>query len=71
MQTDGLRNFIDLYMQWVIILIHNCGMKASSLMWMGKKMIYECMDQMLSYEERLKADIQLDSYDQAKLIQEN
>ncbi|RVX18236.1 hypothetical protein CK203_006329 [Vitis vinifera] len=39
LMQDGLRNFIDLYMQQAIILILNC--------------------------ERLKADIQLDSYDQA------
>ncbi|CAL5345193.1 unnamed protein product [Camellia sinensis] len=28
--------------------------------------LYQCMDRMLSYDERLKADIQLDYYDQAK-----
>ena len=32
---DELRNFIDIYLQQVIILILNCGMKISSLMWMG------------------------------------
>ena len=31
---DGLRNFIDLYMQQAIILILNCGMEISSLMLM-------------------------------------
>ena len=27
--------------------------------------LFECMDRMLDYQERLKADIQLDSFDQA------
>ncbi|XP_028094883.1 uncharacterized protein LOC114294889 [Camellia sinensis] len=31
-----------------------------------KQGLYQCMDRMLSYDERLKADIQLDYYDQAK-----
>ncbi|KAI8543885.1 hypothetical protein RHMOL_Rhmol08G0253400 [Rhododendron molle] len=31
-----------------------------------KQGLHECMDRMLSYEERLTADIQLDYYDQAK-----
>ncbi|XP_010655311.1 uncharacterized protein LOC104880428 [Vitis vinifera] len=30
-----------------------------------RKGLFECMDRMLDYQERLKADIQLDSYDQA------
>ena len=30
-----------------------------------RKGLYECMDRMLGYEDRLKVDIQLDSYDQA------
>ncbi|RVW84750.1 hypothetical protein CK203_046693 [Vitis vinifera] len=30
-----------------------------------RKRLFECMDRMLDYQERLKADIQLDSYDQA------
>ncbi|RVW39168.1 hypothetical protein CK203_078168 [Vitis vinifera] len=30
-----------------------------------RKGLFECMDTMLDYQERLKADIQLDSYDQA------
>ncbi|RVW81720.1 hypothetical protein CK203_049553 [Vitis vinifera] len=30
-----------------------------------RKGLFECMDKMLDYQERLKADIQLDSYDQA------
>ncbi|KAJ9693656.1 hypothetical protein PVL29_009554 [Vitis rotundifolia] len=30
-----------------------------------RKGLFECMDRMLAYQERLKADIQLDSYDQA------
>ena len=29
-----------------------------------RKGLFECMDRMLDYQERLKADIQLDSYDQ-------
>ncbi|RVW32648.1 hypothetical protein CK203_076537 [Vitis vinifera] len=29
-----------------------------------RKELFECMDRMLDYQERLKADIQLDSYDQ-------
>ena len=29
-----------------------------------RKGLFECMDMMLDYQERLKADIQLDSYDQ-------
>ena len=32
---DELHNFIDIYLQQVIILILNYGMKISSLMWMG------------------------------------
>ena len=31
----------------------------------GRKGLFECMDRMLDYQERLKADIQFDSYDQA------
>ncbi|RVW92081.1 hypothetical protein CK203_037088 [Vitis vinifera] len=34
LMQDGLRNFIDLYMQQTIILILNCGMEISSLMLM-------------------------------------
>ena len=34
---DGLRNFIDFYMQQVIIIILNYAMKISSLMWMGEE----------------------------------
>ncbi|RVW94954.1 hypothetical protein CK203_040097 [Vitis vinifera] len=34
LMQDGLCNFIDLYMQQVIILILNCGMEISSLMLM-------------------------------------
>ena len=34
LMQDGLRNFIDLYMQQVTILILNCGMGISSLMLM-------------------------------------
>ena len=30
-----------------------------------RKRLFECMDKMLDYQERLKADIQFDSYDQA------
>ncbi|RVW88781.1 hypothetical protein CK203_034720 [Vitis vinifera] len=30
-----------------------------------RKRLFECMDKMLDYQERLKADIQLDSYNQA------
>ena len=30
-----------------------------------RKGFFECMDRMLDYQERLKADIQLDSFDQA------
>ena len=30
-----------------------------------RKGLYECMDRMLGFEDLLKADIQLDSYDQA------
>ena len=30
-----------------------------------RKGLFECMDRMLDYQERLKADIQLDSFDQA------
>ena len=30
-----------------------------------RKGLFECMDRLLDYQERLKADIQLDSYDQA------
>ena len=30
-----------------------------------RKGLYECMNRMLGFEDRLKADIQLDSYDQA------
>ena len=30
---DGPHNFVDLYIQWVIILIPNCA-ETSSLMWM-------------------------------------
>ena len=30
-----------------------------------RKGLFECMDRMLDYKERLKADIQLDSFDQA------
>ena len=30
-----------------------------------RKGLYECMDRMLDYQEHLKVDIQLDSYDQA------
>ena len=30
-----------------------------------RKRLFECMDRMLDYQERLKADIRLDSYDQA------
>ena len=30
-----------------------------------RKGLFECMDRMLDYQECLKADIQLDSYDQA------
>ncbi|KAL6321486.1 hypothetical protein AAG906_018455 [Vitis piasezkii] len=55
LMQDGLHNFIDLYMQRAIILILNCGEEG----------LFECMDRMLDYQERLKADIQLDSYDQA------
>ena len=29
-----------------------------------RKGLFECMDRMLDYQERLKADIQLDSFDQ-------
>ncbi|RVW39182.1 hypothetical protein CK203_078164 [Vitis vinifera] len=34
-----------------------------------RKGLFECMDTMLDYQERLKADIQLDSYDQAMELQ--
>ena len=34
LMQDGLRNFIDLYIQQVSILILNCGMGISSLMLM-------------------------------------
>ena len=28
--------------------------------------LFVCMDRMMSYDDRLKADVQLDDYDQAK-----
>ncbi|KAL6313224.1 hypothetical protein AAG906_018690 [Vitis piasezkii] len=33
-----------------------------------RKGLFECMDRMLDYQERLKVDIQLDSYDQAMVL---
>ncbi|RVW34387.1 hypothetical protein CK203_092180 [Vitis vinifera] len=52
----------------------NSGRYLNPQLWYGDKFsnadevrkgLFECMDRMLDYQERLKADIQLDSYDQA------
>ena len=63
---DGLRNFID--------HLHAAGYYLyPQLQYEDKffnvdevrKGLYECMDRMLGFENRLKAEIQLDLYDQA------
>ena len=62
---DGLRNFISLYRQQIYYV--NLQLRYEdkfSDVDEVRKGLFECMDRMLDYQERLKADIQLDSYDQ-------